>query len=136
MKGYCGLSCRYSAVMSKLKQYKAPFYYSFIVVIAALFTAYFVMVIVPELLADQDIIAAFLAGFVNPYSTGYSLDVIACWLFLLAWVLHERRAFKVQHGWLALIIGIVPGVIVGLVAYTIIRLGQVQVRAVVDQPKK
>ena len=121
--------------MSKSNQNTPILYHSIIVVIAGVFTAYFLTVIIPELLVDKDIIGAFLAGFVNPYATGYSLDVFACWLFLLAWVVHERGTLKVQNGWMALILGIVPGVIVGLVAYTIIRRGQVHVSAAADLPK-
>lgn len=106
-----------------------------LILIAALFSAYFAVGIVPQLLIDRDVVGAFSAGFVNPYATGYSLDVIACWFFLLAWVVHERVTLKVQNGWIALILGIVPGVIVGLVAYTIIRRGQVRVSAAAELPK-
>jgi hypothetical protein len=44
------------------------------------FMAYFGVVVVPPLLESGDVIGAFAAGFVNPYSSGYSADVVACWL--------------------------------------------------------
>ena len=46
---------------------------------AALFTVLFAFIVVPPLIQDFRPIAALAAGFVNPYSTGYSLDVIVCW---------------------------------------------------------
>ncbi|MFT6047183.1 MAG: hypothetical protein ACI9WC_002897 [Arenicella sp.] len=53
-------------------------------IIAILFVVFFAVSVVPALIKDFDIVAAFAAGFVNPYSSGYSADVIACWLILLA----------------------------------------------------
>lgn len=46
---------------------------------AVLFTAIFCVLVIPPLIENPDIIAAFAAGFVNPFAAGYSTDV----LFLL-----------------------------------------------------
>jgi hypothetical protein len=85
------------------------------------FTALFAAVVVPPLIENPDIIGAFAAGFVNPYSSGYSADVVACWLILAAWVVFESSSKGVRHGWLCLIVGIIPGVAVGFAAYLLIR---------------
>lgn len=92
-----------------------------IVAVAVGFTAFFSAVVVPPLIDDPDILGAFGAGFVNPYSSGYSTDVIACWLILAAWVAFEARSKNVRHGWLCLLVGVVPGVAVGFAAYLLVR---------------
>lgn len=93
--------------------------------IAIGFVFFFSVSVIPALIADFDIIGAFAAGFVNPYSSGYSVDVIACWLILLVWVLHEKSSLNINHGWVCLIVGIVPGVAVGFAAYLILRYRQI-----------
>jgi hypothetical protein len=96
-----------------------------ILMIALGFSALFMLIVVPPLVENPDIPAAFAAGFVNPYASGYSADVIACWLILAAWVVFEARALGVRHGWLCLALGIMPGVAVGLAAYLLLRSAQV-----------
>ncbi len=49
-----------------------------LIAIALAFTAVFFWVVIPPLLANPDILGAFAAGFVNPYASGYSTDVIMC----------------------------------------------------------
>ena len=93
-----------------------------VILIGIGFTAFFVAVVVPPLVADPDIVGAFAAGFVNPYSSGYSTDVIACWLILAAWVVFEAKSKSVKHGWVCLVVGVVPGVAVGLAAYLVVRM--------------
>jgi hypothetical protein len=90
------------------------------------FTLLFCVVVVPPLIETPDIIGAFGAGFVNPYASGYSSDVIACWLLLAIWVGFEAQTRSVKHGWLCLVVGIVPGVAVGLAAYLLLRSRQVR----------
>ena len=70
---------------------------------------------------QPDILAAFGAGFVNPYSSGYSADVIACWLILAIWVVYEAKSRSVRHGWVCLVVGVVPGVATGFAAYLLLR---------------
>ncbi len=84
------------------------------------FTAVFAVVVGPPLVASGDVPGAFAAGFVNPYASGYSFDVFFTWAVLAVWVLHERR----RHGWIALVLGVAPGVAVGLAAYLLIRARQ------------
>ena len=92
--------------------------------IAIGFVLFFCVSVIPALITDFDIIGAFAAGFVNPYSSGYSVDVIACWLILLVWVLFEKSRHNIEHGWVCLAVGIVPGVAVGFAAYLILRYRQ------------
>ncbi len=96
-----------------------------IVVISLGFVMYFGFVVVPPLLESGDILGAFAAGFANPYSSGYSADVIACWLVLVAWVAYEACTLSIRGGWICLILGIVPGVVVGFAAYLLVRAGQI-----------
>ena len=90
-------------------------------IVALAFTALFCVVVVPPLIENPDIIGAFGAGFVNPYAAGYSADVVACWLILAIWVTFEAKSKAVKHGWWCLVLGIVPGVAVGLAAYLLLR---------------
>ena len=87
--------------------------------VALAFCTIFAVVVIPALFENPDILAAFAAGFVNPFAAGYSADVFACYAVLLLWVLHERR--EVRYGWLCLVLGVVPGVAVGLALYLILR---------------
>jgi len=93
-----------------------------LVAVALGFTAFFSVVVVPPLVDDPDVLGAFAAGFVNPYSSGYSADVFACWLILAAWVAFEARSKGIKFGWVCLVLGVVPGVAVGFAAYLLLRL--------------
>jgi hypothetical protein len=62
-----------------------------IVAAAATFTALFAYWCIPPQIANRDIIGAFAAGFVNPYSSGYAADTLACWVILTAWVAYEAK---------------------------------------------
>lgn len=95
-----------------------------IALIAVIFTLLFSSLVIPPLIEDPDILGAFAAGFVNPYASGYSMDVFCCWAILLIWVIYE--APKIKYGWICLLIGIVPGVAVGLAAYLLIRTKQLK----------
>lgn len=100
--------------------------------VAALFTLAFVALVIPPLLAEKDIIGAFAAGFVNPYAAGYATDVIMCWLALALLVMHDRHAHGIRQGGWYLLLGIVPGVAVGLALYLASRhkqLAQTQATA-------
>ena len=99
-----------------------------LVLLGAGFALAFCLIVIPPLLANPDIVGAFAAGFVNPYSSGYSLDVITCWCVLAAWVAYEARNDGIRHGWIALLLGIVPGVATGFAVYLLLRLRQQAVR--------
>ena len=96
-----------------------------IIAAAAVFTALFAYWCIPPLIANPDIIGAFAAGFVNPYSSGYSADVLACWVILSAWILYERRTLGVRHGLWCIALGAIPGVAVGFALYLLLRMRQV-----------
>ena len=95
--------------------------------IAITFTLLFSFLVIPPLIEHPDVIGAFAAGFVNPYASGYSVDVFCCWAVLFVWVLYE--APKVKYGWVCLFIGVVPGVAVGLAVYLILRTKQLKDKA-------
>lgn len=93
-----------------------------LILIAIGFVVVFSVVVIPPLIENPDIVGAFAAGFENPYSSGYSSDVIFCWLILLVWVVYEYP--KVKYGWLCLVLGLIPGVAVGLALYLWLRTNQ------------
>lgn len=88
------------------------------------FAILFAIFIIPPFLQNPDIIGAFAAGFVNPYSTGYSLDTIFCWMILTVWISYEAKTKDIRYGWIAAIVGVVPGVATGFALYLLIRMRQ------------
>lgn len=96
-------------------------YISLLALIAVLFSGFFVLTVVPALAVDWDIVSAFAAGFVNPFASGYSVDVILCWCILAVWIIYERSNQGIKHGWVCLLLGVVPGVAVGFALYLILR---------------
>ena len=96
-----------------------------VIAVGLAFTALFSGLVVPPLIDDPDILGAFGAGFVNPYASGYSADVIACWVILAIWIVFEAQSRSVKHGWLCLVVGVVPGVAVGFAAYLVLRSNQI-----------
>jgi hypothetical protein len=96
-----------------------------VLAVGVVFTALFCFWVVPALIEDPDIIGGFAAGFVNPFSSGYSADVISCWVILAIWVAYEARSLGVKHGWWCVAVGVVPGVALGFAAYLVVRSGQV-----------
>ena len=93
-----------------------------LVLVALIFCVALVVLAGPPMLENPDIIGAFAAGFVNPYATGYSLDTIMCWVALTTWVAYEAKARPVKHGWIAPLLGLVPGVATGFAVYLLLRL--------------
>ena len=88
------------------------------------FAVCFCVIVLPPLLQSGDVIGAFAAGFVNPYSAGYSVDVIICAFILLLWVGYERSALNLRHGWVAIPLAFIPGVAVAFAYYLIVRSRQ------------
>ena len=86
-----------------------------------LFVFLFCVVVIPAFIQSPDVIAAFAAGFVNPFAAGYSIDTMVCWCLLAVRVLYEAKQKGIKHGWLALVLGVVPGVAAGLAIYLLIR---------------
>lgn len=94
---------------------------------AVFFAAFFAVVVVPPLIENPDVWGALAAGFVNPYASGYSTDVLVCWCILAAWVVYEAKAYSVKNGWVCLLLGLIPGVAVGFAAYLLLRQKQLKV---------
>lgn len=88
------------------------------------FAAAFAFLCIPPLIENPDIVGAFGAGFVNPYSSGYAIDAIMCWWVLTLWVIYEARNKGLRYGWVAVLLGLVPGVATGFAVYLLIRLKQ------------
>lgn len=100
---------------------------TFLVLVAVGFTVFFAVFVVPPLLESRDIVGAFAAGFVNPFSSGFATDVIVCWVVLAVWVIYEAKALGMKHGWVALVLGVVPGVATGFAVYLLMRMHQIGV---------
>jgi hypothetical protein len=96
--------------------------------IALAFCAFFAIAVLPPALRSGDIFGAFKAGFVNPFSTGYSVDVILCWVILSIWILYERKSLSIRGGWIAILLGFVPGVATGFGLYLVMRTLQLNSR--------
>jgi hypothetical protein len=88
------------------------------------FAMAFFVIVVPALLETGDIVGAFAAGFVNPFSSGYSLDAILCGSILSVWVLYERRALGIKYGWIAIPLAFAPGVATAFAFYLMLRTRQ------------
>ena len=93
-----------------------------VILLGLTFAIAFAVIIGPPLLESGDVAGAFAAGFVNPYSSGYALDAIITGLILIVWVIYERQALGVRHGWIAIPLCFIPGVAVALAYYLVIRL--------------
>lgn len=96
-----------------------------IVMLGILFAVAFGVIVVPALLESGDVIGAFAAGFVNPFSSGYSIDAIICGLILITWAIYERRALGIKHGWVVVPLSFMPGVATAFAVYLIMRSRQI-----------
>lgn len=85
------------------------------------FSIFFFVYFVPPILQDPDIVGVLQAGFVNPYAAGYSIDLIACWVVLILFVMLEARTKSIRYGWICILLGLAPGVVVGWSAYLLLR---------------
>ncbi len=99
-------------------------YISLLGIIGTGFAAFFFITLGPLLLGNPDVVSAFKAGYINPYSAGFATDAISCWLVLAAWIAYERFEKGVKHGWVALLLGLVPGVATGFALYLVLRMKQ------------
>jgi hypothetical protein len=92
------------------------------IALAAAFTVAFVVVCLPPLLQHPEIFGAFGGGFVNPYASGYAMDVFFIWSVFAALVAYEANVKGIRYGWMALALGLVPGVAVGLTSCLLLSL--------------
>ena len=104
-------------------------YRRFLVVLAVAFAVAFALVCIPPFIENPDIVGAFAGGFVNPYASGYAMDIFFTWAVLAVWVIYEAKVKGIRHGWVALLLGVVPGVATGFAVYLLIRLNQEQAAA-------
>jgi hypothetical protein len=80
------------------------------------------VVVVPTFLADGlNVVTALDDAFANTYASGFAIDTLFTYFVLAAWVIYEYQYRAVQHGWVALVLGLVIGVAAGLVFYLLIR---------------
>lgn len=91
------------------------------------FAIFFAVYVLPPALESGDLVGAFAAGFVNPFSTGYSVDTILCGVILIVWIIYEKFALKVRNGWICILLSIVPGVATGFGLYLFLRTRQLNV---------
>jgi len=94
-----------------------------------IFMLVFVFYTLPYALEVGDIIQVSLAGFANPITSGWSVDVISCWFILTFWVFFEAKQYGVKWGWICLPLGIIPGVALGFCLYLLLRHKQVKISA-------
>jgi hypothetical protein len=47
-----------------------------------------------------------------------------CWFVLASWIVYEKAKHGVKHGWIPLLLGLVPGVATGFALYLLIRMRQ------------
>lgn len=93
-----------------------------VITLAVAFMAVLVVVAVPTFVDDGlDIVHAVDQAFVNPYSSAFTIDILFTYAIFFAWVVYEAQYRDVRHGWVALVLGLVIGVAVGLASYLLIR---------------
>jgi hypothetical protein len=93
-----------------------------LIALAAAFVLTLGVVTVSTFLDDGLSLVAVLDGsFANPYASGVAVDLLFTYAVLAAWVIYEYQFRDVRHGWVALVLGLLVGVAVGLVTYLLIR---------------
>ena len=97
---------------------------SILVLLIVGFTVFFLTYFLPPIIQNPDINDILASGFVNTYATGFSIDLIACWIALIAFILYESKNKSIKYGWVCILLGLVPGVVVGWSAYLLIRNNQ------------
>ena len=93
-------------------------------IIALGFTVAFSIIVVPHLIQSLDLVGAIAAGFVNPYASGFALDTLTSWLVLTLWILYEAKNKNIKYGWIAILLGLIPGTATGFACYLLLRTSQ------------
>ncbi len=101
-------------------------YRGLLVLIGLGFALAFCILILPTALQETDALRFVTDGWANVYASGYMLDTISCWWVLAVWIAYEASTGKVRHGWVALLLGVVPGVATGFAVYLLMRHKQLQ----------
>lgn len=97
--------------------------------IGIIFALAFSVTVAPLLMRNLDLPGAIAAGFVNPYSTGFALDALSSWLVLTVWIVYEAEALKLKYGWVAVLLGLIPGTVTGFAFYLVLRTIQLRRQA-------
>ncbi len=101
-------------------------YFTVLGIVGIGFAAFFFITLGSLLFTNPDIFAALKAGYVNPYSSAFATDAMACWVVLAAWVIYEKFEKGIKYGWIALLIGLVPGVATAFALYLVMRMRQLK----------
>lgn len=89
-----------------------------------IFIIYFGINVAAPILNGTSITTAMNGGFVNSFASAYSMDAILSWVVLALWVIYEHK--EVKHGWVCLLLGLVPGVVVGFALYLVLRMRHIK----------
>ena len=90
--------------------------------LAAAFVVALAVFVVPTFVDDHlDLAHAFDQALLNPYDTGFAMDLLFTYLILVTWVVYEAIYRDVRYGWIAVALGLLVGVSVGFAAYLVIR---------------
>lgn len=93
-----------------------------LIALGAAFVLTLGIVALPTFLEDGlSLVSALEGSFANPYASGVAIDILFTYAVLAAWVIYEYQYRDVQHGWVALVLGLIIGVAVGLALYLLIR---------------
>ena len=93
-----------------------------ITALAAACMATLAVVVLPTFVSDGlDVVRAFDQAFINPYATGFAIDAFSTYAILIAWVVYEARYRDVRQGWVAVALGLLLSVALGLALYLLIR---------------
>ena len=92
-----------------------------LILISVAFVGFALVVFFPPIIENPDIVNVLKSGFVNPYASTYSVDLIVCWIILILWIIREKASFGVRNGWICIPIGLILGVAVGFALYLLIR---------------
>lgn len=104
-------------------------YRSMLWILALGFAVAFCIIALPAALQETNPLRFVTDAYVNPYSSGYATDTLSCWAVLAVWIIHEARTEDVRHGWVALLLGVVPGVATGFAVYLLLRSKQKDLRS-------
>jgi hypothetical protein len=78
------------------KNMTRSFFEALALALGTIFAIAFFVIVIPPLAASSDIAGAFGAGFVNPFSTGYSVDAVLCGAILIVWIIYDKITLKIN----------------------------------------
>ena len=54
---------------------------------------------------------------------------MSSWLVLTVWIVYEAKALKLKYGWVAVLLGLIPGTVTGFAFYLVLRTIQLRRQA-------